>query len=343
MEEIEIQAASGRSRIILVGHFNDLLRYIPKRNVIIITDENVHKHYADRFPPFPVIRIGTGEKVKSLDTVQYIYNRLVTFHADRSTFLLGIGGGVVCDITGFVASTFLRGLSFGYVSTSLLSQVDASLGGKNGINFSGYKNLIDIIRQPAFVFCDPDMLDTIPYREYISGFAEIVKYALIRDEEMYQRIENNVEKVKKRNRDLLLRLISDSVNIKASIVQEDENEQDLRRLLNYGHTFGHAIEKVHGLKHGEAICMGMVLANRYAVQKGVAKPEEILRITRLLENLELLKKVQLDKEKIWEALLMDKKKYGEELYFVLINRIGNGFIDRISLEELRQFLYAFTM
>jgi len=310
-------------------------------NVIIITDENINKHYAGQFPPFPVIQIGTGEGVKDIDTVRNIYSRLLSLHADRSTFILGIGGGVVCDITGFVASTFLRGLTFGYVSTSLLSQVDASVGGKNGINFSGYKNLIGIIRQPSFVLCDPDMLDTLPYREYISGFAEIVKYALIRDEEMFQRIENNVDLVKSRNRDLILSLITDSINIKASIVQVDESEQGLRRVLNYGHTFGHAIEKVHGLKHGEAISMGMVMANRFGAGKGVINPEEMLRITRLLENLELLREVQLDGEMVWEALLVDKKKFGKELYFVLINRIGNGYVERISLEELQLFLHEF--
>jgi 3-dehydroquinate synthase len=343
MTELEIHTASGRSRIILGEQFTALLRYIPKHNVIIITDENVNEQYSSQFPPFPVIQIGAGEKVKNLDTVQYIYNRLITLHADRSTFILGIGGGVVCDITGFVASTFLRGLSFGYVSTSLLSQVDASLGGKNGINFSGYKNLIGIIKQPDFVFCDPGMLDTLPYREYISGFAEIIKHALIRDEEMFQQIESNVEPIVNRNRELIYSLIADSIEIKASIVREDENEQDVRRLLNYGHTFGHAIEKVHGLKHGEAIGMGMVMANRFAVQKGVAEPEEMLRITRLLETLELLKKVQLDKEKVWEAVLVDKKKYGEEVCFVWINRIGNACVDRISLEELRLFLDEFKM
>jgi len=343
MKEIEIQTASGRSRIILGGHLNDLLRYIPKMNVIIITDENVNKHYAGRFPPFPVIQIGAGEEIKNLDTVQVIYSRLITLHADRSTFILGIGGGVVCDITGFVASTFLRGLNFGYVSTSLLSQVDASLGGKNGVNFSGYKNLIGIIRQPVFVLCDPGMLDTLPEEEYISGFAEIVKHAIILDEQMFQRIENNLEKVKSRNRNLILGLISDSIKIKASIVEEDETEQGLRRLLNYGHTFGHAIEKVHGLKHGEAIGMGMVMANRFGAEKGVTNPKEMLRITRLLENLELLKEVKLDKEMIWEAVLVDKKKFGEELYFVLINRIGKGYVERVSLEELQLFLHEFKM
>ena len=343
MREIEIETASGRSRIVLGGHLNDLLRYIPKRNVIIVTDENVNKHYAGRFPPFPVVQIGTGEKSKTFETVRDIYSRLLSLNADRSTFILGIGGGVVCDITGFVASTFLRGLNFAYVSTTLLSQVDASLGGKNGINFSGYKNLIGIIRQPAFVLCDPGMLDTLPDEEYISGFAEIVKHAVIRDEQMFYQIENNVENVKNRNRNLILGLISDSIRIKAAIVREDESEKGLRRVLNYGHTFGHAIEKVHGLKHGEAIGLGMVMANRVGVEKGVVSPEETDRITHLLEKMGLLKEVKLDKEMIWEALLVDKKKFGEELYFVLINRIGKGYVEKVSLEELQRFLREFEM
>lgn len=343
MKEIAIETASGRSRIILGGHLNDILRYIPKRNVIIITDENVHDHYAGRFPPFPVVQVGTGEKNKNLDTVRDVYSRLISLRADRSTFLLGIGGGVVCDITGFVASTYLRGLKFGFVSTSLLSQVDASLGGKNGINFSDYKNLVGTIRQPVFVLCDPGMLDTLPESEYVSGFAEIVKHAVIRDEQMFQRIEVNVEKVKNRNRNFILGLISDSIRIKASIVQEDETEQGLRRLLNYGHTFGHAIENVHGLKHGEAIAVGMIMANRYGVEKGVVPAEDSERITHLLESLGLLKEVKLDKEMIWEALLVDKKRFGEELFFVLVNRIGNGYAERVTLEELQLFLHEFKM
>jgi 3-dehydroquinate synthase len=338
MPEIKINTASGNSRIILGEHLPDLLEYIPCENVVIVTDENIYKHYSSQFPPFPVIRIGTGEKIKNLDTVRDVYNQLITENADRSTFILGIGGGVVCDIAGFVASTFLRGLSFGYVATSLLSQVDASLGGKNGVNFNGFKNLIGIIRQPAFVLCDPNMLDTLSYREYLSGFAEIVKYAVIRDKEMFQQIEDNIDKIKKRDKDLILSLITDSINIKASIVEKDEGEQGLRRILNYGHTFGHAIEKVHDLKHGEAISIGMVMANRFCVGRGIVDQAEEHRVTNLLEKLDLYEGVVLDRNGIWEAMLLDKKKYRDKLLFVAIDQIGNGYVDEVSLEELHLFL-----
>lgn len=339
--QIDINTESGSSTIILGEPFQELHKFLCGKNVVIITDEIVYNHYAKQFPQFPVIKIGTGEKIKSLQTVNEIFEQLLELNVDRSTFILGVGGGIVCDITGFVASTFLRGLRFGYVSTTLLSQVDASLGGKTGINFNGYKNLIGIIRQPSFVFCDPDMLDTLTERDYMSGFAEIIKHAVIRDEGLFRKIEDNIEKVKGRNRDFILGMISDSIKIKAAIVEKDVNEVGLRRLLNYGHTFGHAIETVHNLMHGEAISLGMVLANRFSALRGSLDPHEEARLIQILENLNLLKRISLDKDLIWEAIMVDKKKHKENIYFVQIEKIGNGYVEEITLEELKIFHYQF--
>jgi len=343
MPIIKINTASGSSQIIMGDHFSDLMKYIPNENVIIITDENVYKHYSGQFPPFPVIRLVPGEKNKNLDSIRDVYTRLVSENADRSTFILGIGGGVVCDIAGFVASTFLRGLSFGYVSTSLLSQVDASLGGKNGVNFNGLKNLIGIIRQPSFVLCDPNMLDTLPLGEYLSGFAEIVKHAVVCDRELFHQIENNIDKIKNRDKDLIISLITNTINIKASIVQKDEGEQGPRRILNYGHTFGHAIEKVHKLKHGEAISLGMVMVNRFCVAKGILDPIDEQKVIRLVENLDLIKIELLDRKMVWGAVQADKKKYRDKLFLVMINQIGKGYVDKVSLKELRDFLFGFDL
>ena len=342
MPQISIHTESGSSRIILGEKFQELGKVLPGDNVVIITDDTVYDCYSALFPPFPVIRIGTGEKIKNLETVKDIFDQLMKVKADRSTFILGIGGGIVSDITGFVASTFLRGVKFGYVSTTLLSQVDASLGGKTGINFNGFKNLIGTIRQPSFVFCDPDMLDTLSERDYLSGFAEIIKHAVIRDEFLFRRIEENIGKVKKRDKDLILSLIMDSIKIKASIVEQDVNELGIRRLLNYGHTFGHAIEKVHKLKHGEAIGLGMIMANRFSTSKGLLDPVEEERLIQLLDNLTLLKNISLDKKLIWEAVLVDKKKYKEKIYFVQIEKIGNGFVGEIALEDLKIFHNRFN-
>ena len=190
--QIEINTESGISRIIIDERFRELGKFIPAENVVIITDGEVFKFYKDDFPPFPVIKIGTGEEIKNLKTVNSVYDQLVKGNADRSTFLMGIGGGVVCDITGFVASTFMRGLRFGYVSTTLLSQVDASIGGKTGVNFQGFKNIIGTFRQPEFVFCDPCMLDTLPHREFKSGLAEIVKHSMIQDNELFRALNPEI-------------------------------------------------------------------------------------------------------------------------------------------------------
>ena len=341
MSQININTESGSSTIILGEPFQELGKFLPGDNVVIITDEIVYSHYAKQFPQFPVVQIGTGEKIKNLQTVNEIFEQLLKLNVDRFTFILGVGGGIVCDVTGFVASTFLRGLKFGYVSTTLLSQVDASLGGKTCINFNGFKNLIGIIRQPSFVFCDPEMLDTLSERDYMSGFAEIIKHAVIRDEGLFRKIENNIEKVKGRDRDFILGLISESIKIKAAIVEKDVNEVGLRRLLNYGHTFGHAIETVHNLNHGEAISLGMVMANRFSAFKGSLDPREEARLIQILENLTLLKKISFDKNLIWEAIMVDKKKHKENIHFVQIEKIGNGYVEEIALEELKIFHHRF--
>ena len=178
MQKITIKGKT-KSEILIGESFVNTSRYLPKKNVIIITDDNLHKHYSNDFPDFPVIKIGTGEQIKTLQTIEHIISQLIDLQADRKTFLLGIGGGIVCDITGFVASIYMRGINFGFVSTSLLSQVDASVGGKNGINFNSYKNLIGNINQPKFVICDIEMLYTLPKKEIKNGIAEIIKHSII--------------------------------------------------------------------------------------------------------------------------------------------------------------------
>ena len=169
----------------------DIAQYLPDRPLVIITDKNLKAHYGRVFPEAPVISIGTGEAVKTLTTVEFILKQLMELGCDRSVFILGIGGGIVCDIAGFVASIFMRGVDFGFVSTSLLSQVDASVGGKNGVNVSAFKNMAGVFNQPRFVVCDPTMLHTLPSSEVSNGLAEIVKHALIADAGMLTYIEKN--------------------------------------------------------------------------------------------------------------------------------------------------------
>lgn len=338
MEELIINTLSGRSQVLLGERFLNINRHLPHNKVVIITDTNVAKCYSGDFPPFPVIEIGFGEKNKNLDTVRYIYDKLIELEVDRSCFILGIGGGVVCDIVGFVASTYMRGLDFGFVSTSMLSQVDASIGGKNGVNYQGFKNMIGNIRQPAFVLCDYTMLKSLPEKEYLSGLAEIVKHAVIRDRVMFEILEKNIRKILQRDSRIISGLISASVKIKAEIVEKDELEKGERRLLNFGHTFGHAIENTYHLSHGEAISLGMIIAADFSTEKGLMPLKSAKRLRKLLDNLNLITKVSPDKDNVLDTMRKDKKKYGTKIYFVMLEGIGKAVFRSIPFGEIERYL-----
>ncbi|HSQ84884.1 MAG TPA: 3-dehydroquinate synthase family protein, partial [Desulfobacterales bacterium] len=191
MKTLEIHGSTGDSFIYVGETIQNLGNYIPTENVVIITDKNVKQLYENDFPPHPVITIGIGETIKNLDTARNIYEKLVAVGADRSTFIVGIGGGIVCDIAGFVASTYLRGVRFGFVSSTLLSQVDASVGGKNGVNFKDYKNMVGVFNQPEFVICDLNLLKTLPKKEILNGMAEIVKHGAIENADLFAYLEEH--------------------------------------------------------------------------------------------------------------------------------------------------------
>ncbi len=339
MIKVKINAADKNSEILVGEKLENLSDYIPSENVVIITDENVSKYYLDKFPAFKVITIGTGEGVKTLDTASDIYQQLLDMDAQRSTFLVGIGGGIVCDITGFIASTFLRGIRFGFVSSTLLSQVDASVGGKNGVNHKGYKNMIGIFNQPDFVICDNRLLKTLPERELLSGFAEIIKHAAIEDADYFSYLEENSEKALGLDHDVIKKIVHDSVIIKSDVVNRDEQEKGERRKLNFGHTFGHAIEKTFKIPHGEAVSLGMVLAGSLSARKGLLNNEKAKRITDLLKQYRLPVDIDFDRNMILEALDKDKKRKGNNIHFVLLEDIGKSVIMEISIDELKNIIH----
>jgi len=341
MKTLEIYGSAKNSTIRVGEKLQNLGNYIPTENVVIITDVNVKRFYQNNFPPHPVITIQTGEKTKNLDTVRNIYGKLVALGVDRSTFILGIGGGIVCDITGFVASTFLRGVNFGFVSTTLLSQVDASVGGKNGVNFKGYKNMIGVFNQPEFVICDLNLLSTLPEKEVLCGLAEIVKHAAIGDADLFQYLEENYQNALVLDAAVIERLVYDSVVIKSAIVNKDEKEKGERRKLNFGHTFGHAIEKTTGVRHGEAVSAGMVMASELSVKKGHLQAKDAQRIKNLLRDLKLPISLQADRKTVFDALRKDKKRQGDRINFVLLEDIGKPFVDQISIKELEDVLNDF--
>ena len=341
MKTIEIHGSTGDSIIVVGESLRSLLKYAPLERMVVITDENVRRHYQKDFPPCEVIEIGSGEKIKTLESVREIYQKLTAMEADRSYFIVGIGGGVVCDITGLVASTYLRGLRFGFVSTTLLSQVDASVGGKNGVNLGGYKNMVGVFNQPEFVICDINLLRTLPERELLSGFAEIVKHAAIGDPFLFSYIEENYQKGLSLDTEVLKKLISDSIAIKSSIVNSDEKERGERRKLNFGHTFGHAIEKTTCISHGEAVSVGMVIASKLSMQRGCLTREEVEKIETLLKKLRLPARLQIDHGHVLDALRKDKKRNGSSINFVLLKAIGHAFVEEISIKELREAIKDF--
>ena len=335
METITINANSGPSRILIGERLANLQQYVPVAKPVIITDVNVGQLYPLDSIAGKVITIGTGEEIKTLDTVRDIYGQLISSGVDRSAFIVGIGGGIVCDITGFVASTFLRGVRFGFAATTLLAQVDASVGGKNGVNFKGYKNMVGLFHQPEFVLCDPEVLKTLPQKEISCGLAEIVKHAAIADADLFVYLEKHAETILALDRQAIEKLVRVSVRIKSAIVSRDETEKGERRLLNFGHTFGHALEKVTGAAHGEAVSVGMVIASALSVKKGLLSAEESQRLRALLKNLKLPTRPRAQSPKILDAITKDKKRAGDRIHFVLLNGIGNARVDQLTLEELK--------
>ncbi|NOX33563.1 MAG: 3-dehydroquinate synthase [Deltaproteobacteria bacterium] len=338
METFQVKGEYGLSSIYVGESLKNLEKYLPSTQVVIVTDKNVKKYYKTDFPDVPVITIDTGEGIKTLASVEAILKKLIHYSCDRTSFIVGIGGGIVCDITGFAASVFLRGVDFGFVSTSLLSQVDASVGGKNGVNLDSYKNMVGVFNQPGFVICDIDLLNTLPEKEISNGLAEIVKHALIFDASMFGFIEKNKQKALDLDYDTIFRLVAESVKIKSQVVQQDEKESGERRKLNFGHTIGHAIEKIEKAGHGRAVSMGMAAAARFSQAKGRINKQDVLRISSLLADLNLPTSLDYRAEEIISAVEKDKKKQGSDLFYIFLDQIGKAGIEKISFNEINKFI-----
>lgn len=339
MQTITIHTDSRDSRILIGESISNLTQYLPPGKTIIITDENILKIYGSAFPPAPVIAIGTGEQNKTLDTLNFIFDKLVLHEADRSTFILAIGGGIVCDVAGFAASIYMRGLRYGFVSTTLLSQVDASVGGKNGVNFRKFKNILGVFNQPEFVIADTTLLKTLDEREYISGFAEIIKAAAIKNEELFGYLESNYEAARNKDAAVLEKIIYDSVLIKSHVVENDEKEKGERRILNFGHTFAHAIEHKTGMLHGEAVSIGMALASDLSVKLGHLRKADQERLMKLLQNMQLPVSMNThDMNSLIDAMKMDKKREGENLHMIFLDRIGHAIIETVSFNQLEKII-----
>ena len=336
VEQIDV---TGGSRI-YIGNAEQLLKEIlPEKRVIVISDSNLDRTHHDLIAPYEHILIGLGEQAKSLVTLDEIYRQLIELGADRSTFILGIGGGIVTDIAGFVASTYMRGVEFGFITTTLLGSVDASVGGKNGVNVGGFKNMVGTFSQPNFVICDVALLHSLPNREFRAGLAEVIKTAILGDEELFERLEHTSFEELRQNDELLSEIIIRSVKVKASVVAEDEREGGRRRILNLGHTIAHAIEKCTSkFSHGEAVAIGLFhITNTSLSQNNIAE-SDAKRIFTLLSRYGFDTSLQIERKQLFDAIKGDKKRSGNTLHIILPTAIGAVEDRLISFEELESLL-----
>ena len=319
---------------------------IESKKVVIITDENVAKLYLDllanRFAKcgFDIkqVSIVPGEDQKNSSTIEKLYEAFFDHRMDRKSFVIALGGGVVGDLSGFAASTFMRGIPYVQVPTTLLAQVDSSVGGKTGINHPRGKNMVGCFYQPKGVFIDTDTLSTLPKEELIAGLVEVVKYGMIRSKPLFEYLENSLSDILQLKEDALEHIIFNSCRIKAEVVEEDEKENGIRVILNYGHTIGHAIEALTGYRqyrHGEAVGIGMVYAGKIAKEMGLVDDSTLDRQTSLLEQMGLSSTVtDLDTTQIVEKLYQDKKTIGGRLRFVLPVQIGEVVVSDNVPEDI---------
>lgn len=318
--------------------FSMLENVVPKGKTFIITDENVFASHQQLFNGWKTIVIKAGEQHKQQSTVDYIVQQLIENEADRNSVVVGVGGGVVTDIAGYAAGVYMRGVRFGFVPTTILAMVDASIGGKNGVDVGPYKNLVGLIRQPEFLLFDYSLLATLPQEHWVNGFAEVIKHACIKDADLFAKLEANQLENYQSNKDLLAELIERNVNIKTTVVLADEFEKGDRKLLNFGHTLGHAIENTYELLHGHAISIGMMAACTFSEEIVGFDSSEKKRINNLLAKFHLTTSMSFDKQKVWNLLKMDKKRASNEMNFILLNKIGEAIVKPIPLVQLENLI-----
>ena len=336
MKHINYRFSNSSTDFYFAYGISHLKKIADTRATILITDENVYKAHTKRFRGWNTIILKPGEEFKVQATVDAVIEKLIEMEADRKTTLVGVGGGVITDITGYVAAVYMRGLRFGFIPTSILALADASIGGKNGIDVGMYKNMVGVIRQPSFILHDMVFLNSLPQQEWENGFAEIIKHACIKDAAMFAKLERNSLKGYRGRQKSICELIQANALIKIRVVQKDEFEKGERRLLNFGHTLGHALETQYELLHGQAISIGMTYACHISEQLAGFKQTE--RVISVLEKYNLPTYASFDKQKVFDVLKMDKKRERKEMNYVLLERIGKGVVKSISLKQLEKII-----
>ncbi len=356
MEIIKVNLGPRSYSIYLGEKLSQVGRIVKKlkigKKILLISDHKVFRYYGEAvkknlekygYTVF-VAKVPCGEKYKALNQAIKLYEKCVRYKLERGSTIFALGGGVINDLAGFVAATYLRGINFITLPTTLLAQVDASIGGKVGVDLSRAKNLVGSFYQPRAVFIDLETLKTLPPREINNGLAEIVKYGIIKRKNLFAYLERNLEKIKKLGRADLQRIVGESVKIKAKIVSRDErDEKGEREILNFGHTIGHSIEAAGDYKdyrHGEAVAIGMVKASEIAVAMHFCSQEFLLRVEKLLQRIGLpIKAQRISEKKVYQGLFLDKKKRGGKLHFILPRDLGKVFIcENVPFSLLREVL-----
>lgn len=332
----------------LLGNIHShIASYIQNKKNVIITDEQVYHIYGKKIIEnlkghgidVDVIVVPPGEQSKSIATLEHVYTKLIDFGITKSDGLIALGGGVIGDLAGFTAATYLRGISFIQIPTSLIAQVDSSIGGKTAVNLPSGKNLIGSFYQPKAVFIDPTALTTLKPRNLWDGMAEVIKYGCIKDLELFHLLENiEIEEI----HDYMEDIIYKCCNIKKEIVEEDEMDLNTRMLLNFGHTIGHGIEKLFNYKtytHGEGVAIGMYHITKRSESLGLTSKESTQKIKSILHKYHLPYLLpEVDEDALIKTLFNDKKSRGNKLNLILLNHIGDSFIHTIDKEQIKQFI-----
>ncbi|MCE1196556.1 3-dehydroquinate synthase [bacterium] len=356
MADIAVQGAPGGVRFSPLASLSTL---VDPGRTLIVTDRRIHALFGSAFPPCPIAFVPEGEAAKSWEVLGGLYRRLTDIRMDRDGLILAIGGGSISDLAGFAAHTWMRGIAFAAAPTTLLAMTDASLGGKNAIDFEGYKNVVGSFHQPEAVICDIETLRALDGAQFSSGMAEVVKHAVIDGEEYFSFLEATLSAAggsgfnhESCSSAALRRMVADSQRVKLAIVARDPTEKGERRILNLGHTFGHAVEIVTGAPHGHAVSIGLRLACAYSVARGDMAEAAKARIESLLKGYGL--PVRLSEtasgavadggirkamaRRIAEALVMDKKRSGGIVHFVIPRAIGEVSVERVAVGALAAFL-----
>ena len=335
----------------ILRQLGSILDMLPEAsNFVIITDKNIYNYYKklikENFQRYKynIILCPNGETAKDFDNIRKIYSDLIDFSCNRKSYLVAFGGGVIGDVVGFIASTFMRGIKYINIPTTLLGMVDSSIGGKTGVNLSSGKNLIGSIYHPEKIIIDPELLNTLPKRELYSGMAEIIKYGLILDKELFSTLELDLEKFLSNSQKskILNEVILKCIKLKINIVKQDESDNNIRNILNFGHTIGHALEAWLGydkINHGEAVAYGMLYASKLSNLKGNLSNKDLDKISHLIKRINLPKIKNIQINQVLSFIQSDKKNILQTLNFILLEKIGKASISQdISYDDIKMVL-----